>query len=42
MRIVAGDSPSRSTRLSALAGLAGLALVVAPGLGAGSTASGWR
>ncbi len=40
MRILAGDSPSRSTRVSALAGLAGLALVVAPGLGAGSTALG--
>jgi drug/metabolite transporter (DMT)-like permease len=40
MRILAGDSPSRSTRVSALAGLAGLALVVAPGLGAGSTAVG--
>ena len=40
MRIVAGDSPSRSTRVSALAGLAGLGLVVAPGLGAGSTALG--
>ena len=40
MRILAGDSPSRSTRLSALAGLAGLALIVAPGLGAGSTALG--
>ena len=40
MRIVAGDSPARATRLSALAGLAGLGLVVAPGLGAGSTALG--
>ena len=40
MRIVAGDSPSRSTRVSALAGLAGLGLVVAPGLGEGSTALG--
>ena len=40
MRILAGDSPSRSTRISALAGLAGLGLVVAPGLGAGSTALG--
>jgi drug/metabolite transporter (DMT)-like permease len=40
MRIVAGDSPSRSTRVSALTGLFGLALVVAPGLGAGSTALG--
>jgi drug/metabolite transporter (DMT)-like permease len=40
MRLVAGDSPSRATRLSTLAGLAGLGLVVAPGLGAGSTAIG--
>jgi drug/metabolite transporter (DMT)-like permease len=40
LRILAGDSPSRSTSISALAGLAGLALVVAPGLGAGSTALG--
>ena len=40
MRIVARDSPARATRLSALAGLGGLALVVAPGLGAGSTALG--
>ena len=42
MRILAGDSPSRSTRLSALAGLAGLALVVAPGLGWAPPRSGWR
>jgi drug/metabolite transporter (DMT)-like permease len=40
LRILAGDSPARSTSISALAGLAGLALVVAPGLGAGSTALG--
>jgi drug/metabolite transporter (DMT)-like permease len=40
MRIAAGDSPSRATRVSALTGLFGLALVVAPGLGAGSTALG--
>jgi drug/metabolite transporter (DMT)-like permease len=40
LRLLAGESPSRATRLSALAGLAGLGLVVAPGLGAGSTAFG--
>jgi len=40
MRLVAGESPARATRLSTLAGLAGLGLVVAPGLGAGSTALG--
>ncbi|HXF98531.1 MAG TPA: EamA family transporter [Gaiellaceae bacterium] len=40
MRIAAGENPARTTRLSALAGLAGLALVVAPGLGSGSTALG--
>ena len=40
MRLVAGDDPSRATRLSTLTGLAGLGLVVAPGLGAGSTAVG--
>jgi drug/metabolite transporter (DMT)-like permease len=40
LRMLAGDDPSRATRLSALAGLAGLALVVAPGLGDGSTALG--
>jgi drug/metabolite transporter (DMT)-like permease len=40
MRMLAGDQPSRATRLSTLAGLAGLGLVVAPGLGAGSTAIG--
>ncbi len=40
MRLAAGESPARATRLSTLAGLAGLGLVVAPGLGAGSTALG--
>jgi drug/metabolite transporter (DMT)-like permease len=40
LRLLAGDSPARATRLSTLAGLAGLVLVVAPGLGAGSTALG--
>jgi drug/metabolite transporter (DMT)-like permease len=40
LRLVAGDDPARATRLSAAAGLVGLGLVVAPGLGAGSTALG--
>jgi drug/metabolite transporter (DMT)-like permease len=40
MRLAAGDNPVRATRLSTLAGLVGLVLVVAPGLGAGSTALG--
>jgi drug/metabolite transporter (DMT)-like permease len=40
MRLATGDSVARATRLSTLAGLAGLVLVVAPGLGAGSTAIG--
>jgi drug/metabolite transporter (DMT)-like permease len=40
MRLAAGDNPARATRVSTLAGLAGLVLVVAPGLGAGSTALG--
>jgi drug/metabolite transporter (DMT)-like permease len=40
LRLLAGDSPARATRLSTIAGLAGLFLVVAPGLGAGSTALG--
>ncbi len=40
LRLLAGESPARATRLSALAGLAGLLLVVAPGLGEGSTALG--
>ena len=39
-RLASGDSVSRATRLSTLAGLAGLGLVVAPGLGTGSTALG--
>jgi drug/metabolite transporter (DMT)-like permease len=40
MRLVAGENVARATRLSTLAGLAGLVLVVAPGLGSGSTALG--
>jgi drug/metabolite transporter (DMT)-like permease len=40
MRMLAGESPARATRLSTLAGLAGLVLVVAPGLGETSTAFG--
>jgi drug/metabolite transporter (DMT)-like permease len=40
LRMAARDRPARATRLSTLAGLAGLVLVVAPGLGAGSTALG--
>jgi drug/metabolite transporter (DMT)-like permease len=40
LRLAAGESVSRATRLSTLAGLVGLVLVVAPGLGAGSTALG--
>jgi drug/metabolite transporter (DMT)-like permease len=40
LRLVAGENPARATRLSTLAGLAGLLLVVAPGLGEGSTALG--
>jgi drug/metabolite transporter (DMT)-like permease len=40
LRLLAGDDPARATRLSTLAGLVGLVLVVAPGLGAGSTALG--
>jgi drug/metabolite transporter (DMT)-like permease len=40
MRLGAGENVSRMTRLSTLAGLVGLGLVVAPGLGAGSTAVG--
>lgn len=40
LRLLAGESPARATRLSTLAGLAGLVLVVAPGLGHGSTALG--
>jgi drug/metabolite transporter (DMT)-like permease len=38
MRLAAGERVLRATRLSTLAGLAGLALVVGPGLGSGSTA----
>ena len=40
MRLTAGENPARATRLSTFAGLVGLGLVVAPGLGAGSTALG--
>jgi drug/metabolite transporter (DMT)-like permease len=40
LRLVARENPSRATRLSTLAGLFGLLLVVAPGLGSGSTALG--
>jgi drug/metabolite transporter (DMT)-like permease len=40
MRLAAGENVSRATRLSTVAGIAGLGLVVAPGLGAGSTAVG--
>jgi drug/metabolite transporter (DMT)-like permease len=40
LRLLAGDDPARATRLSTLAGLVGLLLVVAPGLGAESTALG--
>jgi drug/metabolite transporter (DMT)-like permease len=40
LRVIAGENPARATRLSTLAGLFGLVLVVAPGLGAGSTALG--
>lgn len=40
LRLLAGESPARTTRVSTLAGLAGLGLVVAPGLGSGSTAIG--
>jgi len=40
LRLIARESPARATRLSTLAGLVGLLLVVAPGLGAGSTALG--
>ena len=39
-RLLAGEDPARATRLSTLGGLVGLLLVVAPGLGAGSTALG--
>ena len=40
LRLLAGENPARATRLSTLTGLVGLLLVVAPGLGAGSTALG--
>jgi drug/metabolite transporter (DMT)-like permease len=40
MRLAGGQDVARATRLSTLAGLAGLGLVVAPGLGGGSTAIG--
>jgi len=40
LRLLAGESPARATRLSTLAGLVGLLLVVAPGLGEGATALG--
>jgi drug/metabolite transporter (DMT)-like permease len=40
MRTVTREQPARATQLSALTGLIGLGLVVAPGLGAGSTALG--
>ena len=39
-RLLARENPARATRLSTLGGLVGLVLVVAPGLGAGSTALG--
>jgi drug/metabolite transporter (DMT)-like permease len=39
-RLASGESVARATRLSTVAGLVGLVLVVAPGLGAGSTALG--
>jgi drug/metabolite transporter (DMT)-like permease len=40
LRLASRESVARATRLSTLAGLAGLGLVVAPGLGTGSTALG--
>jgi drug/metabolite transporter (DMT)-like permease len=40
LRMLTRDTPAAATRLSAIAGLAGLALVVAPEFGAGSTALG--
>jgi drug/metabolite transporter (DMT)-like permease len=40
MRLLAGENVARATRISTIAGLAGLVLVVAPGLGSGSTALG--
>src|SRR5206468_10517059 len=40
LRLIAAENPARATRLSTLTGLFGLLLVVAPGLGAVSTALG--
>ena len=40
MRLLSGDCDARATRISTIAGLLGLGLVVAPGLGSGSTALG--
>ena len=40
LRLLTGESPARATRVSTLAGLVGLLLVVVPGLGEGSTALG--
>jgi drug/metabolite transporter (DMT)-like permease len=40
LRLLAAENPARATRISTLTGLFGLLLVVAPGLGAGSTALG--
>jgi len=40
MRLASGDNVVRATRISTIAGLTGLGLVVAPGLGSGSTAVG--
>ena len=40
LRQLSSESPARATRVSTLAGLIGLLLVVAPGLGSGSTALG--
>jgi drug/metabolite transporter (DMT)-like permease len=40
MRTITRESPARATKLSALAGLFGLVLVVVPGLGSGSSALG--
>ncbi|MGI8885901.1 MAG: EamA family transporter [Gaiellaceae bacterium] len=40
MRTIGREHPARATQLSALTGLIGLGLVVAPGLGSGSTALG--
>jgi drug/metabolite transporter (DMT)-like permease len=40
LRLIAGESPARTTRVGTLAGLVGLGLIVVPGLGTGSTALG--